>query len=57
VSTLFKQGTIINVGLSSFADAVGQTGGKAVQVEWTPPAMGDRDIGLALARLIKHPKV
>src|SRR5215472_6806462 len=57
VSTLFKEGSIISVGLSSFADAVGQTGGKAVQVEWTPPAAGERDTGLALARLINHPKV
>ena len=57
MSTLFKQGTIINVGLSSFAEAVGQTGGKAVQVEWTPPAAGDRDAGLALARLVNHPRV
>jgi hypothetical protein len=57
VSTLFKRGTIINVGLSSFAETVAQTGGKAVQVEWTPPAAGDRDTGLALARLINHPKV
>ena len=26
-------------------------------MEWTPPAAGDRDIGLALARLVNHPLV
>jgi hypothetical protein len=57
VSKLFTQSTIINVGLRSFADAVVQTGGQAEQVEWTPPAAGDRDVGLALARLIKNPAV
>ena len=31
-----------------------QSGGKAEQVQWTPPAGGDRDAGLALARLVNH---
>jgi hypothetical protein len=57
VSKLFNEGTIINVGLSSFAEAVIQTGGEAQQVEWMPPAAGDREAGLALARLVKHPLV
>jgi uncharacterized protein DUF1116 len=57
VSKLFSKGTIINVGLSSFADAVVQTGGAADQLEWTPPAAGDRDAGLSVAGLINHPFV
>jgi hypothetical protein len=57
VSKLFSPGSIINVGLSSFGEAVAQTGGKADQVQWTPPAAGDRDAGLALARLINNPAV
>jgi hypothetical protein len=57
VSKLFNEGTIINVGLGSFAEAVTQTGGQAQQVEWMPPAAGDREAGLALARLVKHPLV
>jgi Protein of unknown function (DUF1116) len=57
VAKLFKQGTVVNVGLSSFADAVAQAGGKAKQLDWSPPASGDRDIGLALARLVNHPGV
>ena len=55
VSRLFSQGSIINVGLRSFAEAVAQAGGKADQLEWSPPAAGDRDAGLALARLVNHP--
>src|SRR5882757_2950825 len=54
---LFNQGTIVNVGLSSFADTVAQSGGSVGQVEWPPPAAGDRDIGLALARLVNHPHI
>jgi hypothetical protein len=57
VSKLFTQGTIINVGLTSFAEAVIQTGGKARQVEWTPPAAGDRAVGLDLAGLIADQQV
>ncbi len=54
---LFDSGTIINVGLDSLAQAVSQAGGDAAQVEWTPPAAGDRELGLALARLVNHPAV
>jgi hypothetical protein len=57
VSKLFNEGTLINVGLSSFAEAVTQTGGRAQQVEWMPPAAGDRDAGLALARVVNNPVV
>jgi hypothetical protein len=57
VSKLLRKGTIINVGLSSFAEAVTRTGGGVDQLEWSPPARGDREIGLALARLVNHPVV
>ena len=56
MSRLFEAGAIINVGLSSFADTVRQCGGQAVQVEWAPPAAGDRAAGLALARLVNDPE-
>ncbi|HXW31242.1 MAG TPA: DUF1116 domain-containing protein [Xanthobacteraceae bacterium] len=55
MSKLFNEGTIINVGLRSFAEAVALAGGKAQHLEWTPPAAGDREIGLALARLVQDP--
>jgi hypothetical protein len=48
---------ILNVGLASFADAIADAGGKATQIEWTPPASGDAAIGRALARLVNHKDV
>jgi len=49
--------SVINVGLASFADAIVQRGGEALQLEWTPPAAGDPSTGAALARLVAHPAV
>jgi hypothetical protein len=58
VSNLFQEAqAIINVGLASFADSIGRAGGKAVQVEWSPPARGDRTAGWNLAQLVNHPAV
>ncbi len=54
---LFTEGTIVNVGLSSFGEAVTQAGGRVLQVEWTPPAAGDRAVGLDLARMIADPLI
>ncbi len=48
---------MINVGLGSFAEAIGTVGGKVTQLEWSPPAQGDRAIGKALAELINHPDI
>jgi hypothetical protein len=41
----------VNVGLSSFADAIESQGAPVVDVEWRPPARGDRDTVRALERL------
>jgi hypothetical protein len=57
MTRLFDRGTIINVGIGALAQAVSQAGGTVTQVDWTPPAAGDRDVGLALARLVNHPLV
>ena len=58
MSTLFSRPLwVLNVGVGSFADAINQSGGKATQLEWTPPANGDRATGAALARIVNHPKV
>jgi hypothetical protein len=48
---------VLNVGLASFAEAIGQADGKVVQIEWSPPAKGDVAAGRALARLVNHPGV
>ena len=58
MSTLFQEGQrIINVGLQSFTDSIVSAGGKSVQVDWTPPAGGNRAAGWSLAQLLNHPVV
>lgn len=58
MSTLFREDKrIINVGLQSFADSIVSAGGKSVQVDWTPPAGGNRAAGWSLAQLHNHPAV
>lgn len=49
--------SVLSVGLGSFADAINRAGGTAAQIEWAPPANGDRAAGKALARLVNHPGV
>jgi len=48
---------VINVGLAQFAETIAAAGGRAIQLEWSPPALGDRALGMALARLTRHEKV
>ncbi|HET7144941.1 MAG TPA: DUF1116 domain-containing protein [Anaerolineales bacterium] len=58
VNKLFEQNLqVINIGLSSFADAIRQTGGKSLQLDWRPPAMGDKETGKQLAKLVNQPEV
>ena len=48
---------VINIGLAQFAETIAAAGGAVAQLEWTPPALGDRDAGMALARLSNHPGI
>jgi hypothetical protein len=58
MNTLFNQPlTVVNAGLSSFADNLALAGGDVINLHWQPPALGDVDAGLALASLIRHPLV
>ena len=58
VNKLFEQDLqVIYIGLTSFADAINQTGGKSLQLDWRPPALGDKDTGTQLAKLVNQPKV
>lgn len=58
INKLFEQDLqVINIGLSSFADAINQTGGKSLQLDWRPPAMGDKDTGVSLSKLVNQPEV
>ena len=55
---LFHQAPqVLNVGIASFRDAIAQAGGAVTQIEWAPPADGDRAAGRALARLVNDPGV
>ena len=35
---------VINVGLGKFADSLEEQGVEVVQVDWTPPAGGDKEM-------------
>ncbi|MSQ69771.1 MAG: DUF1116 domain-containing protein [Betaproteobacteria bacterium] len=48
---------VVNVGIASFGAPVRGSGGVVTQLEWSPPALGDRAIGASLARLVRHPAV
>ena len=41
----------LNVGVAEFADSPRAHGATVLQLDWRPPAGGDRDLGLLLARL------
>jgi hypothetical protein len=47
--------TLINIGLAGFAIPLAAHGARAVNVDWRPPASGDRELGLLLARLEDDP--
>ena len=58
MSLWFKDQTgIVNVGLASFAESAREAGARVTQVEWQPPAEGDRAAGMDLARLVGDPHV
>jgi hypothetical protein len=55
---LFRQAPeVLNVGIASFSEAISRAGGAVTQIEWAPPAEGDRAVGRALARLVNDPAV
>ena len=41
----------INIGLAGFAEPIREHGAPVVSLDWRPPAAGDRDAGLLVARL------
>lgn len=45
---------VVNIGLASFAQELAAQGVAVVQVDWRPPARGDRELGALLARLSAH---
>lgn len=53
---LFPAGVhALNVGLAAFADPPRAHGASVLQLDWRPPASGDRELGLLVARLEDDP--
>ena len=48
---------VVNIGIASFAEPVRRAGAGATQLEWAPPAQGDRAVADSLARITCHPAV
>jgi hypothetical protein len=48
---------VLNVGLPTFAEAIAMAGGKVTEIDWSPPAQGDRAVCDALARLVNRPEI
>ena len=46
---------LVNVGVAAFADAPRASGAGVIQLDWRPPAQGDRESGLLLAGLEDDP--
>src|SRR5690242_4377728 len=46
---------LVNVGLSGFAEAPRAHGAEVIDLDWRPPAEGDRELGLLVARLADDP--
>ncbi|RFU45323.1 DUF1116 domain-containing protein [Paraburkholderia sp. DHOC27] len=58
MNTLFDEPLkVVNCGLGNFAENLQLAGGDVVNLTWQPPAMGDVEAGLALASLLRHPRV
>ena len=56
MSVLFPDGVrAVNVGLDMFAQPLVANGASVASLDWRPPAEGDRDVGLLLARLEDDP--
>src|SRR5688572_4282543 len=51
MAILTPEAGILNVGVAEFALAPRSHGASVIQLDWRPPADGDRELGLLLARL------
>ncbi|MDQ6919440.1 MAG: DUF1116 domain-containing protein [Candidatus Dormibacteraeota bacterium] len=48
---------VVNVGLASFAEPVQAAGGTVTTLDWRPPAAGDAESALRLARLFREERI
>lgn len=52
MNTFFNEKlSVANIGLNSFAENIQNVGGSVVHLDWVPPAEGNREVGLILAKL------
>ena len=54
---LKRDPAVLNLGVGTFAEAIGAAGGTVVDVDWRPPAGGSRGAGMELAALVNHPRI
>ena len=58
MTTLFGRDLhVVNVGIASFAEPIPKAGAKVTQLDWIPPAQGDRAAARDLASLVGEPRV
>ena len=58
MSALFEQDvSVINLGVSAFADNIASAHGEAVNVDWRPPGEGDVEAAVSLSQLINDPQL
>jgi hypothetical protein len=48
---------VVNVGVESFAAPPAAHGARVLSIDWRPPANGDSELGLKLARLVANPAI
>ena len=54
---LKRDPAVLNLGVGTFAEAIGAAGAAVVDVDWRPPAGGSREAGMDLAALVNHPRI
>ena len=51
-SLISRNPGVISVGLAQFADSIVLAGGTALQLDWAPPALGNREAGMSPTDLV-----
>ena len=58
MSALFGESLhVLNLGLSSFAEPIERAGAGVTQIDWAPPAQGDRAVASDLTCLVARPEI
>ena len=54
---LKRDPAVLNLGVGTFAEAIGAAGAAVADIDWRPPAGGSREAGMELAALVNHPRI